>query len=330
MQLQEATAAKKQWVNELKAGHPVDSPFLIAKKELASFSQPNRSGDTHFLRLDLADATGTIRSVAWENGPAIHEKFKTGEIVRVLGDATDYKGTLQLTIRKIEALNPALVDRSWFQRTSSRNADEMRAGLSRIRASISDPHLSKLLSSFFDDPAFLSRFLAAPAAKSNHHACVGGLLEHTLEVANLCRSFQAMYPRLNLGLLYTGALLHDIGKLEEYDASSLSFDLTTPGKLLGHIYIGATMVEERIKTLPGFPPELRLALAHMILSSHGEKENGSPEVPKTFEAFALHYADLVSARLSGFAQVLENGQPENGWIGWDKRLEREVYLAQGG
>lgn len=187
MQAQKATADKKQWVNALKAGQSVDAPFLIAKKELTNFSQPSRNGATQFLRLQLADATGTIQAVVWENGPAVYDGFKSGDIVRVFGDVTDYKGLLQITVRKIEAPDLALIDRGWFQCTSSRSLDEMRNELHSICASVSDPHLSGLLSTFFDDPVFWTRFSTAPAARSIHHAYVGGLLEHTLEVAALCR-----------------------------------------------------------------------------------------------------------------------------------------------
>lgn len=148
-----------------------------------------------------------------------------------------------------------------------------------------------------------------------------------MEVAALCRHFACAYSDLNLSLLLCGAILHDVGKIVEYDANTLSFELTTRGKLLGHISIGKEMIDQRISKIVGFPDELHLELTHMILSHHGQKEWGSPEVPRTFAAFALHYADLTSARLNQFSQVMGKGNKVDGWTDWDRLLERDIYLG---
>ena len=133
--------------------------------------------------------------------------------------------------------------------------------------------------------------------------------------------------RFNSSLLICGALLHDVGKIEEYEMKGLSIELTTRGKLLGHIIIGVEMINEHISQIDGFPEKLQLELNHMILSHHGQKEWGSPEVPRTFAAFALFHADLVSARLNQFALAVEKGAKADGWTEWNRLLERDIYLG---
>lgn len=314
----------KQFVRDLKVGDTVESEFLVTEKVLVNFSQPNRSGE-QFLRLQFADVSGTIKAVVWENGAAMAGKFRIGDVVRVRGDVGEYKG-LQLVVYSLEALDRGKVDRRLFQRAALRSSDEMLAELADVRAAVLDPYLAALLGEFFGDEKFLTCYSLAPAAKNIHHNYSGGLLEHSLEVAVLCRRLTSLYPQLQASLLYCGALLHDVGKIMEYDADSLNFELTTPGKLLGHIAIGKEMVDERTKKVPGFPENLRLELAHLLLSHHGQKEWGSPEVPKTFEAFALFHADLISARLNQFSLVMSKGG-EGGWTEWDRHLERSIFLG---
>jgi 3'-5' exoribonuclease len=203
----------------------------------------------------------------------------------------------------------------------------MLAELQLYLHEVTDPYLRKLMELFFEDKDLLKHYTHAPAARSVHHNYVGGLLEHSLEVAALCRHYAGSYHGLNLPLTLCGALLHDVGKIEEYDSSSLSFELTTKGKLLGHIIIGKAMLDERVQLIAGFPEDLYLELSHMILSHHGQKEWGSPEIPRTFAAYALHYADLTSARLNQFALVAKKGAQDHGWTEWDRLLERDVYLG---
>lgn len=317
---------EKQFVRDLKVGDQVRSAFLVTDKALVAFSQPNRSGE-QFLRMQLADVSGTVRAVAWEKGLEYAKVFQIGDIIHVRGEVGEYKGP-QVVVYGIEAVNEAEVERSWFQRVAPTGRDEMLHELKFVLDSVSNSYLASLLQEFFSDSEFLNRYTKAPAARSVHHNYVGGLLEHSLEVATLCRQFAAGYPELDLSLLYCGALLHDVGKIEEYDSTSLTFELTDRGKLLGHIMMGQEMVEQRIKRVQGFPEAYRLELMHMLLSHHGQKEWGSPEIPKTFAAYALFHADLVSARLNQFSLVVKKGEKENGWTDWDRLLERSVYLGK--
>ncbi len=316
----------KQFVKDLKVGDQIRSAFLVTEKALVAFSQPNRSGE-QFLRMQLADISGTVRAVAWEKGPEWAQVFQVGDIICVRGEVGEYKGP-QLIVHGIETTSEDEVERGWFQRVAPTPREEMLANLEAVLNDVSDPYLSLLMQEFFADTEFFKRYTEAPAARSVHHNYVGGLLEHSLEVAVLCRQYAAIHPELDLSLLYCGALLHDAGKIEEYDSDSLTFELTDKGKLLGHIMIAQEMVEQRIKKIPGFPEAYRLELLHMLLSHHGQKEWGSPEIPKTFTAYALFHADLVSARLNQFSLVAKKGEKENGWTEWDRLLERSVYLGK--
>lgn len=319
---------KNQFVKDLKMGDTVDSPFLILEMKFYSFSQQKRPGEK-FARLLLADTSGSIKSILWNGSLAEDLSLSPGTVVNVRGEVGDYNGP-QVTVNSVEVLAEDQVNRRFFQNSSSREPKEMLHQLSRIMdQEITHPKLRLLLYSFFKDKEFARVFAMAPAARKVHHNYLGGLLEHTLEVADHCLLMLKQYPRrLHPSLLLTGAILHDIGKVQEYDVKSLAFNLTDRGKLLGHISMGLRMIQEKLEQLEDFPPDLRLELEHMILSHHGEKEWGSPEVPKTFNAYALFHGDLVSARLNQFSGLLDRGQGvEPGWSEWDRLLERSVYLS---
>lgn len=204
----------------------------------------------------------------------------------------------------------------------------MTGRLKDLIQSVKNIHLKKLLLLMFGDKNIYRAFINSPAAQKVHHAYIGGLLEHSLEVAQVCEHIASNYKDvLNRDLLITGALLHDIGKIREYDFSSVSFEMTDIGKLVGHLVLGKEMVDEKIREMSDFPQELQLAIGHMIISHHGEREWGSPEVPKTMEAFSLFHSDLLSARLNQFSGLLKkHTNTDSSWTPWDKFLERSAYL----
>ncbi|NLN06223.1 MAG: HD domain-containing protein [Firmicutes bacterium] len=316
---------EKQFVAGLKVGDTVCSEFLVTEKSLAAFTQPNRAGE-QFLRLQLADVSGSIKAVAWERGPELAGKIAVGDVVRVRGEVTNFKG-LQLVVTDLSVVEPQSVKKEYFLKTAPRPREEMLAELRSILLAVTVPVLQELLAAFFGDETFFRAYTEAPAARSVHHNYVSGLLEHSLEVAALCRHFASLYRQLDLSLLLTGALLHDIGKIEEYEIKGLTIELTTRGKLHGHIIIGAEMLAQKVKKIAGFPEALYLELLHMVLAHHGQKEWGSPVIPRTFAAYALFYADLTSARLNQFAQATGKGAKDNGWTEWDRLLERDIFLG---
>mgnify|MGYP000852614589 FL=1 len=317
---------EKQFIKDLKVGDKVKDLFGVVKKSLANYSPSSSKAPGQFMKLVLGDCTGTIEARLWEGVEDVIDLFNEGDVVLVEGNITEYNG-LQINITSIEKYEGA-IDLALFQQTTEKDRREMAKRLNTIVQSIGNSYLKKLLIAIFSDRKIYSAFINCPAAQTIHHAYIGGLLEHSLEVVQICELIASNYKgTINRDLLITGALLHDIGKIKEYNFSGISFNMTDIGKLIGHLVIGKEMIDEKIREIPNFPPELQLALNHMIISHHGEREWGSPEVPKTIEAFALFYGDLVSAKLNQFYNLLNKGvDSESGWTPWDKFLERSAYL----
>ncbi len=317
---------KKQLIRNLRIGDEVETQALILEIYRSSYSSPNRIGE-YFLRMVLGDISGTVKGILWDTA-IVREPLNRGDVVFVRGEVNDYHGP-QVVINDIKKLDMEKVNRSFFQAVSNQDPQKMLTELKKvITEEITDPYLKLLLRSFFSDPEFVRKFALAPAARTIHHNYAGGLLEHTLEVISICRLFATLYPRqLKMDLLFTGAILHDVGKIEEYDSTSLSFEFSDRGKLVGHISIGKEMLDQRIFQIKDFPEQLKLELEHMIIAHHGLREWGSPEVPKTIHAFALFHADLVSGRLNQFIRIMDKHSPDSGyWSEWDRFLERSVYV----
>jgi 3'-5' exoribonuclease len=224
-----------------------------------------------------------------------------GQGVEVTGTVGEYRGHPQLNVDRIDPAQ--ITDVARFQPVATRPLDEMRAEFDGIRDSIENLDLDLLLTALFDDPDAYERFTTAPAAKRNHHACVGGLLEHTLAVTRYVLTACRMVTEIHRDLAVTAALLHDLGKVDSYDP--VSFDLTEQGRLWSHLYMGASRVEHVIDTLPGFDPELRKRLVHAILAHHGRLEHGSPVLPMTLEAILVQNADHLDSDVRGALDHLE-------------------------
>ena len=200
----------------------------------------------------------------------------------------------------------------------------MLSDLKTLANQIQNRHLRTLIDSFMADHHFVTRFKKAPAAKHFHHGYLGGLLEHTLSVSQMAVRVSEHYPELDCDLLLSGAILHDIGKIEELTVEP-TIEYSNKGRLLGHIVLGVMMVEEKLKTLKDFPPELALRLNHLILSHHGEFDFGSPKRPKFLEAFALHLIDDMDAKMNAISKLLKNDRQEGSWTVFNNLLQRYFY-----
>jgi 3'-5' exoribonuclease len=282
----------------------LNEPFLL--HEVAE--RTTKDGRS-FILFTLRDKTGTISGVFWDVPPTVLEWARPGQVALVTGRINLYKEALQLSATD---LNPHQTDDlSEFVPVSRRPQPEMIAELRQLVGRLAEPW-GKLVSHLLLDEAFLPRFASAPAARNMHHAVMGGLLEHTLSMANLCDYLADHYPYVNRDLLLAGALLHDMGKVAEYDVDN-SFAFTEDGRLVGHIVRAVTFIEKGAAELGGFPPDDLRHLIHLVLSHHGNLEWGSPVVPKTLEAVLLHQVDMLDSRVQGF---LEHSETDSDGAGW--------------
>lgn len=316
---------KKQFIKDLKIGSYVESQFVIVDVKERSFSSPAKSGE-HFFKLVLGDVTGTLHAVLWDRS-IVSDPIEIDDVVYVSGEVKDYQGP-QLSINYFKKLDKDKVNRESFQPTSERNIEDMWSSLQNIvEEEVTDRNLRSLWQVFCNDNHLVEKFKHSPAARFVHHNYLGGLLEHSLEVAEISLEISNYYPaESNKSLILLGAIFHDIGKIEEYDLKSFSFKQTNRGHLLGHIIIGLEILRDKINEVPGFPEDLKMKLEHIIISHHGEKEWGAPELPQTFNAFALFHADHLSARLKQFVQVMKKHEhSSSSWTGWDRLLQRKIY-----
>lgn len=271
----------------------------------------------------LQDKTGTLDAKIWDPNNVGIADFEAMDYIEVYGDVTVFNGALQVNVKRVRKCGEGEYDESEYMPVSSKSLDGMYAELLNMIGSIQNTYLNTLLKKFFvEDEAFAARFKRASAAKSVHHGFIGGLLEHTLSVTKLCDYYCTAYPVLNRDLLLAAAICHDIGKTREISAFPTN-DYTDEGQFLGHIVMGAEMIGQKAREIPGFPPVLEMELKHCILAHHGEYEYGSPKKPSLIEALALYYADDTDAKLETFTEILESSQ-EPGWLGYNRWLEANL------
>ena len=314
---------KSCYVGTLVPNEVVTVQFLVLTKDI----RQKKTGEP-YLSLHLADRTGEIEAKMWDNVSEVMNTFDRDDFVKVKGLVQIYQNRSQFTVHRLRKMDEHEVDFADYFPCSERDTEEMFAELRGIIDSISNSHLKALLQLVFADPKITHLYKIAPAAKSIHHAYRGGLLEHVLSLCTLCRLTAAHYRTIDLDLLLTGAVLHDIGKIDEltYDRS---FGYSAEGQLLGHIVIGLRMLATRFAELPDFPPKLRSLLEHMIISHHGELEFGSPKMPVFPEALLLHHLDNLDSKMETMrVAVCRDAQSESEFTGWIAPLERSVLKKE--
>jgi len=309
------------WVDAIQAENRVSGCYLVKEKRVATA----RNGNA-FLSLTLADRTGEIPAKVWENAESVSDLFREGDIVQIEGKASSYRNQLQITVSGLD-LFKGPPDPEIFLDVSPEDPLEMMRSLRGVLRGIQDVHLKGVVDSFLGDREFLAQFKRAPAAKTFHHGYIGGLLEHTLSVCRLAVLAADHYPQLNRDLLIAAAFLHDIGKIRElsYD---LLIDYTDEGRLVGHVVLGAGMVDEKLKALKGFPDDMAVRLKHLILSHHGQYDFGSPKTPKFLEAVVLHLIDDVDAKINGIGRFMERDRHDGSWTEFNRMFNR--YFFKGG
>jgi len=309
---------------DLNLSTKIDDVFFLKDIEF----KVRRDKKTIDMFFKIADITGEIEAVNWDISINKVEELSKIEFARVQGYITKKKsdGTLQATISSLTKTIP--LDYSDYLPQSAKNLDELIKKIFSKINSIENPHLQNLLESFFKNQEFIEKFKRAPAATKVHQPYIGGLIEHTINVVAICETICNIYQEVNRDFLITMAILHDIGKIREYSYDKV-IEHTDEGKLLGHIAIGLEMIDQKIKSLDNFPPDLELIIKHTLLSHHGHFEFGSPKLPSILTAIALHYADEMEAKVSGFINIkAENKGFYEKWSKWVWWLERSIYLDE--
>jgi len=318
----------RRFINQLGQRETVDEVFRASGKQL----RPNRNGNL-YLQVDLSDRTGTIEARMWNADHSVYGAFEDGDYVRVQGTTQLFQGALQLIITRLTKVEPSEVNEDDFSPVPTRAIDRLMSRLAELLRGIGNCQLRNLAECFLIDEELMEALRYAPAGVKHHHAYRGGLLEHVVKLMEVVVKVAPLYPQLDGDLLLMGAFLHDLGKLREL-SSQCGFAYTDEGQLVGHLVIGVSMLEEKIRqaeALSGepFEEETALRLKHMIVSHHGQYEFGSPKLPMTLEAVALHYLDNLDAKMATFSQQMgEDPNFDSHWTCYHPSLGRKLFKGR--
>ena len=297
----------------------VTSTFVVVSRQV----KPKKSGEP-YLALTLGDRSGHIEAKMWDNVEDAIDACDQDDFIKVKGLINKYKNRFQLTIHKLRRLGESEVDFADYLPKTTKDIGELWQTLAGYVASFKDPHLKALVEAFMADPEIAEAYRNAPAAKTLHHAFIGGLLEHVVSLFNSCDLMCRNYPHINRDLLLTGAFFHDIGKIHELTYNR-SFSYTTRGQLLGHMIIELEMLQAKLQQMPDFPDSLKTLVEHLIISHHGQYDFGSPKLPMFPEALMLHYLDDLDSKMEAMrAQFERGGESEGGWSGYNPSLGRPL------
>ncbi len=310
----------KLFISEIKPNQEIASLFVASEKQLRTA----RNG-TVFLDLKLLDKTGEISGKMWEKAAEAAEVIQSGNIVYLRARTELYRDRLQLSISEIMPVPAGGYDPADFLPVCPLDRDTLFERLSKLIAGMADGSLRRLCETVLADPEIMTRFKLAPAAKSMHHAYIGGLLEHTVSVITLIYRICNHYPDLDRDLLITGGFFHDIGKIEEF-VYDTHIDYSDAGRLVGHMVLGTQIVEDKIRAIEGFPVETALLVKHLILSHHGEAQFGAVRLPASKEAFALHLADDLDAKMNAISRIVaKSGNDDSTWTGFETIFGRHFF-----
>jgi 3'-5' exoribonuclease len=313
------------FVRELAEGQQIDQVLLVRGRELRK-----RSDGSEFLRLSLGDRTGRVVAVLFDAAREMAAACESGTCVRVSGTYERHpRHGAQITLSHLEPAAPDDYDMADLLDGPLRPVDEMVADLRDLISQVRRAPLRALLDRVLgpDAPTWPA-FRDAPAAKRYHQAYRHGLLEHSLGVAQAVAVISTTFPGIDRDVAITGALLHDVGKIDAYTADPLAIDFTDLGKLHGEISLGYYRVRRVIEDIPNFPPELAAAVLHIILSHHGQLEHGSPVVPCTREATLVHMIDNLGGRLGSFDRLEKELPNGSVWSAYDRALGGGAYFAR--
>lgn len=313
----------KIFIEDIRERDQVDSQFLVRDKvtAMAKNGKP-------YLTLKLMDRSGELEGRVWDRVDELAERFERDDFVQVRGKASSYLGKMQLVVQELRKLDDQQIQLADFLPVAAEGFASLEQRLRALVATLQNPHLRALMELFLADKEFMEQYTRAPAAKSMHHVYLGGLLEHSLAIAALVEDVTRRYPDLDRDLLVVGALLHDVGKVEELSYLR-SFDYTDEGKLLGHIMLGVEKLDTRLRELPEFPKPLAVHLKHLLLSHHGQYEFGSPKRPKTLEATVLNYLDDLDSKINGIRSHIEReSHNDSAWTSYHRLYDRYFFKGE--
>ncbi len=310
----------KTFIAEIQPSQEVAAPFVVAEKQL----RVARNG-TPFLTLKLVDKTGEIVGRVWEKAEEASEAVCTKGVVFIRGRSEKYRDEIQIQIQQISPVDLSQIDPADFLPVCSVSEEILLDKLKKIVSHLKSRPLRQLMKLIMADRLLMDRFKRAPAAKAMHHAYLGGLLEHSVAVAALTVKICDQYPDLDRDLLVVGAILHDIGKVDEF-AYDLCIDYSDAGRLLGHMVLGLQILDEKVRSLKDFPSEVAIMLQHLILSHHGETSLGAVKLPMTREAFVLHFADDLDAKMNSLTRILaEVREADAAWTAYQPLFQRFFF-----
>jgi 3'-5' exoribonuclease len=315
----------RRFVHQLADGDSIEEVFLATDKQLRA----NRNGNL-YLQLDLRDRSGSISARLWNAGEHLFRSFDSGDFLLVKGKVQLFQGSLQMILSHLERIETEKVDLTDFLPHTEQDVSKLFERLRTALLKLTNPHLRALAECFLMDDGLMRDFCKAPAGVRNHHAYIGGLLEHVVTLLDGAERLLPIYPDLDRDLLLCGVFLHDIGKVRELSYNR-AFAYSDEGQLVGHIVIGVEMLNEKVARVPdltgeAFPTELLLRLKHMILSHHGTYEFGSPRLPMTPEAIALHHLDNFDAKVHNFTRDIRDDRNQtSAWTPYNQAMQRRLF-----
>lgn len=311
-----------KYIRDIKEGEQIIEHYLCKSRQTL-----RSKNDKNYLSLKLADKTGTVDAKVWNLGNDI-QSFAENDMIKIDATAQIFNNDIQLNVKRIRKSREGEYDPADYIPSTEKDIKEMWGRFTGYISTVKDPHIKELLERIIVKNGFVAKeFPIHSAAKTVHHGYLGGLLEHSLSVTEICDFMADKYKFVNRDILVASAMLHDVGKLWELSDFPLN-DYTDDGQLLGHIYIGAELIEKTASSIDGFPDRLKTLIKHCVLSHHGEYEYGSPVLPKTLEAHILHCADDMDAKSKVFEEFISADSTAGPWAGYQKMLARNIRKSE--
>ena len=313
---------KTPFVTELGSEQVITTFFLVHEKEIRN----TREGKS-YLRLELGDRSGTIEARMWDLFETIAKDINRDDFVKVQARVEIYRNKPQLALQQVRRAKPEEIDLVDFLPHTKEDVDKLYERLLEYAGAIRNPWLKILVAGIVTDPQIAPRYKRAPAAKVMHHAFIGGLLEHVVGLCALAQLLAAQYAELDVDLLLTAAMLHDVGKLDEL-CYERAIGYTTEGQLLGHIVMELETVSRAMDGIAGFPAPLKTVVQHMLISHHGQYEFGSPKLPMIREAMVFHYMDDLDSKMAAVRAALGSGAGDDQWSAYSAALGRKFLRLE--